>query len=72
MGDSSIHFWLTEQIAQAEGKRLRFQHTPALNLGHWEAAGASPELMCSILEAWMRGFLQGVNPEIEAEVESRA
>lgn len=48
-----------------EDNRTTWDHTECVHEQYWKNAGASFETMCDMLNSWIAGFGEGVNPKIK-------
>ncbi len=53
------------QAQSEEDNRTAWDHTECVHEQYWKDAGASFETMCDMLNSWIVGFGEGVNPKIK-------
>ncbi len=53
------------QAQSEEDVRTTWDHTECVHEQYWKDAGASFETMCDMLNSWIAGFGEGVNPKIK-------
>jgi len=50
-----------------DGNSVEVSHSECLHKAKWDSAGAPADIMCELLDAWVAGFAQQLNPDVKLE-----
>lgn len=56
-------------VNQVSESTLEYDHTVCNHIANWQYTGVAPAQMCKVTNAWLKGFIGGLNAAAEYQVE---
>ncbi len=56
------------EVQPIDNKRFAYNHTACNHIPNWEYTACSPSKMCAVHNAWLKGFVSGLNSNATLEV----